>query len=116
MVPAIKSPPWALFGAPSPKTRPFRRIHWRRPWFDRLTTRALPCMTRLQAAIDEAHRLGKKTGCPNYGGEGLRNAIVAGCDTIEHGFGLDQEEINMMAAKKLYYDPPLVRYTEPYMD
>jgi imidazolonepropionase-like amidohydrolase len=70
----------------------------------------------LQAAIDEAHRLGKKTGCHNYGGEGLKNAIVAGCDTIEHGFGLDQEEVNMMVAKGLYFDPTLVRYTEPYMD
>jgi imidazolonepropionase-like amidohydrolase len=70
----------------------------------------------LQAAIDEAHRLGKKTGCHNYGGEGLKNAIVAGCDTIEHGFGLDQEEINMMVAKGLYFDPTLQRYSEPYMD
>ena len=51
-----------------------------------------------------------------YGGEGQRNAIVAGCDTIEHGFGLDQEQINMMAAKGLYYDPTLVRYMEPYID
>ncbi len=70
----------------------------------------------LQAAIDEAHRLGKKTGCHNYGGEGLKNAIVAGCDTIEHGFGLDQEEINMMVEKGLYFDPTFVRYIEPYMD
>jgi len=70
----------------------------------------------LQAAIDEAHRLGKKTGCHNYGGEGLKNAIVAGCDTIEHGFGLDQEEVNLMVAKGLFFDPTLVRYTEPYMD
>jgi len=70
----------------------------------------------LQAIIDEAHRLGKKTGCHVYGGEGQRNAIVAGCDTIEHGFGLDREQLNMMAAKGLYYDPTLVRYMEPYMD
>ena len=70
----------------------------------------------LQAAIDEAHRLGKKTGCHNYGGEGLKNAIIAGCDTIEHGFGLDQKEIDTMVAKGLYFDPTLVRYTEPYMD
>jgi imidazolonepropionase-like amidohydrolase len=70
----------------------------------------------LQAAIDEAHRLGKKTGCHNYGGEGLKNAIVAGCDTIEHGFGLDQDEINMMVAKGLFFDPTLMRYSEPYMD
>ena len=70
----------------------------------------------LQAIIDETHRLGKKAGCHVYGGEGQRNAIVAGCDTIEHGFGLDQEQITMMAQKGLYYDPTLVRYMEPYMD
>ncbi|HYL39077.1 MAG TPA: amidohydrolase family protein [Bryobacteraceae bacterium] len=70
----------------------------------------------LQALIDETHRLGKKAGCHVYGGEGQRNAIVAGCDTIEHGFGLNQEQIDMMVAKGLYYDPTIVRYIEPYMD
>ncbi len=70
----------------------------------------------LQALIDETHRLGKKNGCHVYGGEGQKNAIIAGCDTIEHGFGLDQEQVNMMAAKGLFYDPTIVRYTEPYMD
>jgi imidazolonepropionase-like amidohydrolase len=73
-------------------------------------------MPVLQALIDETHRLGKKTGCHVYGGEGQRNAIIAGCDTIEHGFGLDQEQIDRMVAKGLYYDPTLVRYIEPYMD
>ena len=73
-------------------------------------------MPVLQALIDETHRLGKKAACHVYGGEGQRNAIIAGCDTIEHGFGLDQEQINMMVAKGLYYDPTLVRYIEPYMD
>jgi len=70
----------------------------------------------LQALIDEAHRLGHKTGCHVYGGEGQRNAIVAGCDTIEHAFGLDQEQANMIVAKGLYYDPTFVRYLEPNMD
>ena len=73
-------------------------------------------MPVLQALIDETHRLGKKTGCHVYGGEGLKNSIIAGCDTIEHGFGLDQDEINMMLAKKLYYEPTFQRYIEPYMD
>jgi imidazolonepropionase-like amidohydrolase len=70
----------------------------------------------LQALIDEAHRLGKKTGCHVYGGEGQKNAIIAGCDTIEHAFGLNQEQADMIVHKGLYYDPTLVRYTEPYMD
>lgn len=73
-------------------------------------------MPVLQALIDEAHRLGKKTGCHVYGGEGQKNAILAGCDTIEHAFGLDQEQANMIVQKGLYYDPTIVRYTEPYMD
>lgn len=70
----------------------------------------------LQALVDETHKLGKKAGCHVYGGEGQKNAIIAGCDTIEHAFGLDQEQANMMVAKHLYYDPTLQRYTEPYMD
>src|SRR5713226_65730 len=70
----------------------------------------------LQALIDETHHLGKKAACHVLGGEGQRNAIVAGCDSIEHGFGLHRDEIDMMAAKGIYYDPTFVRYTEPYMD
>jgi imidazolonepropionase-like amidohydrolase len=70
----------------------------------------------LQALIDETHRLGKKTACHVYGGEGQRNSIIAGCDTIEHAFDLDQEQADMIVAKGLYYDPTLQRYIEPYMD
>jgi imidazolonepropionase-like amidohydrolase len=73
-------------------------------------------MPVLQALIDETHRLGKKAGCHVLGGEGQKNAIIAGCDTIEHAFGLNQEQANMMVQKGLYYDPTFVRYLEPYMD
>ncbi|HYR90944.1 MAG TPA: amidohydrolase family protein [Terriglobia bacterium] len=73
-------------------------------------------MPVLQALIDETHRLGHKTGCHVYGGEGQKNSIIAGCDTIEHAFGLNQEQANMMVQKGLYYDPTFIRYIEPYMD
>src|SRR5215470_1035535 len=70
----------------------------------------------LQALVDEAHRLGRKSACHVLGGEGQKNAIVAGCDTVEHAFDLNQEQADMMVAKGLTYDPTFVRYTEPYMD
>jgi imidazolonepropionase-like amidohydrolase len=70
----------------------------------------------LQALIEETHRLGKKAGCHVFGGEGLGNAIASGCDTIEHAWALTQEQANMMVARKLAFDPTIVRYTEPYMD
>ncbi len=73
-------------------------------------------MPVLQALIDEAHRLGRKAACHVLGGEGQKNSIVAGCDTVEHAFDLDQEQADLMVAKGLRYDPTFVRYTEPYMD
>ena len=70
----------------------------------------------LQALIDETHRLGKKAACHSFGGEGLQNSITAGCDVVEHGYGLTQAQLDTMVQKGLAYDPTLVRYTEPYMD
>jgi len=78
-----------------------------------VTTYPLPV---LQALIDETHRLGKKAGCHVFGGLGLQNTIDAGCDTVEHAYGLTQAQADQMAAKKLFYDPTLQRYIEPYMD
>ncbi len=80
---------------------------------DYVTTYPLPV---LQALVDETHRLGRKTACHVFGGEGLENAIAAGCDTVEHAFGLDREQARTMVAKGLFYDPTLQRYLEPYMD
>jgi len=70
----------------------------------------------LQALVDESHRLGKKAACHAFGGEGLQNAITAGCDSVEHGYGLTQAQLDAMVQKGLFFDPTLVRYTEPYMD
>jgi imidazolonepropionase-like amidohydrolase len=78
-----------------------------------VTTYPLPI---LQALVDETHRLDHKVACHVFGGEGQRNAIEAGCDTVEHAFGLTQEQANEMVRKGLYYDPTFVRYLEPYMD
>ncbi|HWF37432.1 MAG TPA: amidohydrolase family protein [Candidatus Acidoferrales bacterium] len=70
-------------------------------------------MDDLQAMVDEAHRHHHKLAAHAYGGEGLRNSIIAGVDTIEHGQGLDESMVNMMIEKGLYYDPTGVRYTLP---
>ena len=78
-----------------------------------VTTYPLPV---LQALIDETHRLGHKTACHVYGGEGLQNAITAGCDTVEHGLTMSQQQADEMVAKKLSFDPTFVRYTVPSMD
>jgi len=70
----------------------------------------------LQALIDETHRLGKKAACHSFGGDGLQFTITAGCDTVEHAYGLSQQQADTIVQKRLFFDPTLVRYTEPYMD
>jgi imidazolonepropionase-like amidohydrolase len=70
----------------------------------------------LQAIIDEAHRLTRKTACHAFGGDGLQFAITAGCDSIEHGYGLTQAQLTEMSRKGLFYDPTLMRYSAPFMD
>lgn len=70
----------------------------------------------LQALVDEAHRHGLKTACHSFGGDGLQYTIDAGCDVVEHGYGLTQAQLDTMVKKGLAYDPTFVRYTEPYMD
>ena len=74
-----------------------------------------PTMTlaELQAIVDEAHRHHRGVAAHAYGGEGLRNAIIAGVDTIEHGQGLDESMVAMMIQKGTYYDPTGIRYTVP---
>jgi imidazolonepropionase-like amidohydrolase len=73
-------------------------------------------MPVLLALIDETHRLGHQVACHVFGGEGEVNAIIAGCNTIEHAMGLDQSQADMMVQKGTYYDPIFLRYTEPNMD
>lgn len=42
-------------------------------------------VAELEAVVDEAHRRGKRVAAHAKTHEGIRNAIVAGIDTIEHG-------------------------------
>ncbi len=50
----------------------------------------------MKAAITEAHKAGKKAAAHAQGTQGIKNAIIAGIDSIEHGIFLDEEAIRMM--------------------
>ena len=56
---------------------------------------------------DEAHRAGLKTSTHAKGLEGIKNAVRAGIDTIEHGDMLDDEVIEQIIKKGIYVVPTL---------
>jgi imidazolonepropionase-like amidohydrolase len=62
----------------------------------------------LNAIVDEAHALGRKTAAHAHGATGAKRAIRAGIDSIEHGTFLDDEALEMMKAKGTYYVPTLM--------
>jgi imidazolonepropionase-like amidohydrolase len=62
-------------------------------------------MEELTALIDEAHRLGKRVAVHAHASVGIRDAIVAGADTIEHGSGIDAECARMMVDRGLFLIP-----------
>lgn len=51
----------------------------------------------IQAAADEAHRVGIPVAAHCIGGVGLDYALEAGIDTIEHGYFLTDKEIDLLA-------------------
>jgi imidazolonepropionase-like amidohydrolase len=62
----------------------------------------------MDAIVDEAHRLRKKTAAHAHGLEGAKTAIRAGIDSIEHGSFLDEETFRMMKAKGTFFVPTLM--------
>ena len=67
----------------------------------------------LQAATETAHGLGRRVAAHAHGIEGIRNAVAAGVDTIEHGTYLHQDPAvaTQMAAGGIALVPTLKAVT-----
>src|SRR6266849_3785399 len=69
-------------------------------------------LAEMQALVAESHALGRRVMCHALGGPGLRTALMAGVDSIEHGCYLDEEPELMaqMAAQGTFFVPTLTVY------
>lgn len=68
----------------------------------------------MRAAIEEAHKVNRKVTAHAHAARGIKNAIRAGIDCIEHGSFLDDEAIEMFLEHEVVLDPTLSgiwRYT-----
>jgi imidazolonepropionase-like amidohydrolase len=64
-------------------------------------------MEELRAIVDEAHRLHRKVAAHAIGREGIMNSLTAGVNSIEHGYGFDDETIAMMVKQGVYWCPTM---------
>lgn len=61
----------------------------------------------INAIVEEAHSAGVRVTSHAQGTKGIKNALTAGVDNIEHGYFLDDEAIEMMIKQGVYLTPTL---------
>ena len=60
-----------------------------------------------KALVETAHAYGRKVAVHAHGADGIKLALRAGADSIEHGTVMDDEIVRTMRAKGTYYVPTL---------
>jgi imidazolonepropionase-like amidohydrolase len=84
-----------------------------RSWVDRdgnLVSQPTLTLEELQAIVEETHGWGRKVACHAYNGIGLKRALDGGCDSLEHGLEISDEEIAQMRRQGTWYVPTLAVY------
>jgi len=61
----------------------------------------------MKAAVDVAHGLGRQIAIHCYGPECARDAVRAGCDSLEHATDMDDATIAAMVRQKTWYVPTI---------
>ncbi len=69
----------------------------------------------IKAAVDAAHRFGKKIAIHSYGPDGARDAVRAGTDSLEHATDMDDATIAEMARRGTFY-VPTIDHNRYYLD
>lgn len=72
----------------------------------------------LAAAVAIAHQLGRKVAMHATSDEGMRRAVLAGADSVEHGFHGSESTFRLMAQRGTVYVPTLtqIEYYGIYFD
>ena len=66
----------------------------------------------IHVVVEEAHKQGLKVAAHATTPEGIKNAITAGVDSIEHGHRVDRQGLEMIKAKGVFLVPTLAAIDE----
>ncbi len=69
----------------------------------------------IKAAVDAAHKFGKKIAIHSYGPDGARDAVRAGTDSLEHATDMEDATIQEMAKRGTFY-VPTIDHNRYYID
>ncbi|MDO8700066.1 MAG: amidohydrolase family protein [Deltaproteobacteria bacterium] len=67
-------------------------------------------LEEIRAVVDEAHRMGRLVAAHAQATQGIKNGILAGVDSIEHGIYLDEEACELMRERNTALVPTLAYF------
>jgi imidazolonepropionase-like amidohydrolase len=83
------------------------KVYGSRGSFQSVDTTQTVTFEEMKAIVDAAHALGHKVAIHSYGASGVKDAVRAGADSVEHGIELDDETLAEMARRGTVWVPTI---------
>jgi imidazolonepropionase-like amidohydrolase len=91
------------------------KVYGSRGSFDSVDTTQTITYEEMKAIVDAAHAHGHKVAIHSYGPSGVKDAVRAGADSVEHGIDLDDETIAEMVRRGTVW-VPTIDHNRYYID
>jgi imidazolonepropionase-like amidohydrolase len=91
------------------------KVYGSRGSFDSVDTTQTVTFEEMKAIVDAAHALGHKVAIHSYGASGVKDAVRAGADSVEHGVDLDDETLAEMVRRGTVW-VPTIDHNRYYVD
>ena len=91
------------------------KVYASRGSFDSVDTTQTLTFDEMKAIVDAAHARGHKVAIHSYGASGVKDAVHAGADSVEHGVDLDDETIAEMVKRGTVW-VPTIDHNRYYVD
>jgi len=83
--------------------------------YDSVDTTQTVSFEEMKSIVDAAHALNRKVAIHSYGASGVKDAVLAGADSVEHGVDLDDETFAEMVKRRTVW-VPTIDHNRYYID
>ena len=91
------------------------KVYASRGSFDSVETTQTLTFEQMKAIVEAAHARGLRVAIHSYGASGVKDAVRAGADSVEHGIELDDETLQAMAKRRIVW-VPTIDHNRYYVD
>jgi imidazolonepropionase-like amidohydrolase len=91
------------------------KVYGSRGSFQSVDTTQTVSLEEMKAVVDAAHARGHKVAIHSYGASGVKDAVLAGADSVEHGIEIDDETFAEMVKRGTVW-VPTIDHNQYYID